>query len=165
MSHFIVNQNIKGKISLPLYYYDCKFQPGTIIKNGIIIRPTSKLQKVILRDCFVEEALLEGTKLQGDTSILRSTVLNCNLSRSINPVFNDCDIRYEGKYKYSLPILDGTFTGCSLFRCKIIEPTIKSSLLMENSALVYDEQTLIARQKGFEWKFINTEIINAEIEY
>jgi len=165
MTHYIVNQNVKGKISSPLFYYDCKFQPGAIIKNGVIIRPTSKLQQIILRDCFVDEAFIEGTKLQGDTSIVRSTLLNCNLSRSENPAFNDCVIRYEGRYRYSLPILDGTFTGCSIYGCKLIEPTLRSSLSMDNSALVYDEQTLVARPKGVNWNFKNTEIINAEIEY
>lgn len=165
MAHFVVNQNIKGNISFPLFYYDCNFHPGAIIKNGVIIQPTSKLQKIILRDCFVDEAFIEGTKLQGTTSIVRSTLLNCNLSQSENPSFNDCVLRYEGRHQYSFPILDGTFTGCSIYKCKIIEPNIKSSITMNNSAIVYDEPTLVSRPEGINWNFTNTEIINAEIEY
>ena len=95
MTDYIFNQNVNCKITTPLLYYNCKFNPGTYIKNGIIIQPTSKLQQVVLRDCFVESAFLEGTKLQGDVSIIRSTLLNCNLTRSCSPTFNNCSLNYN----------------------------------------------------------------------
>lgn len=165
MTHYIFNQNVNGKITTPLFYYDCKFNPGTYIKNGIIIQPTSKLQHVVLRDCFVESAFLEGTKLQGDVSIIRSTLLNCNLTRSCSPTFNNCSLNYNGKHQYTVPVLDGTFIDCSLDGYKLIEPTIQNSLSMSNSALVYDEETIISPSNGYNWNFINTEIINAEIDW
>ena len=164
MTHYIVNQNVNGKITTPLFYYNCRFSPGTYIKNGSIIRPMSKLQQVILKDCFVENAFLEGTKLQGNISIVRSSLHNCNLTKTLSPTFNDCVLTYQGKNQYTLPVLDGTFIDCSLNGYKLIEPTIRNSLSLSNSALIYDEKTLLSPTRGYTWNFFNTKIINADID-
>lgn len=165
MTYYIVNRNITGKISIPLFYYNCNFQPGAVVYNGYIINPVTKLQKVTLRDCFVENGFVEGSKLQGDISMVRSTVYNCNMSKILEPTFNDCILHYHGKHQYALPILNGTFNGCTLFGQKIIEPIIKNSISMRDSVIMYDDETLISTSKGARWDFINTKIINGEIDY
>ena len=154
-----------GKISTPLFYYNCKFSPGASVYNGYIINPVTKLQKVTLRNCFVDNAFVEGSKLQGDISMVRSTIYNCNMSRIIEPSFNDCVVYYQGKHKYALPILNGTFNGCSLTGQKIIEPVIRNSIMMRDSVLMYDDETIISPTTGATWNFINTNIINADIDY
>ena len=165
MYHYIVNKNVSGKISNPLFYDNCKFQPGAVVQNGYIINPVTKLQNITLRNCFVDNAYVEGSKLQGYISMVRSTVYNCNMSRLVEPSFNDCVLFYNGKHQYAVPILNGTFNGCSLTGQKIIEPVIKNSISTQDSLIIFDDETILSPSKGANWNFINTDIINAEIDY
>ena len=143
MTDYVFNQTVEGKLKNPLFYYDCSFAPGAIINNGVIIKPTSKLKNITLNNCFVDEAIIEGTKIRGNLSAVRSLLFNCNIQNVENPSFNDCVVEYKGRHEYSLPILDGTFTDCVIKKCKLIEPDIRKSITMIDSSLVYDENTLI----------------------
>lgn len=169
MYYYLVNQDVSGKVHTspenPIYYYDCNFQPGSIISNGYIINPVGKLKNIILKNCYIDGATIEWCKIQGDTSFVRSTLLNCNFNQATEPVFNTCQIKYQGRHEYSLPILQGTFNSCSITKCKIIEPVIQNELTMENSILLYDDSTIISPSRGCEWNLVNTQIMNAAIIY
>ena len=168
MYYYLVNQDVSGKVytspEKPIYYYDCLFQPGSIIRNGYIINPVGKLQNIILNNCYVDNAEIEGCKIQGDTSIVRSTLLNCNFNQANDIVFNTSQIKYQGKYESSLPILQGTFNNCSIIKCKLIEPILYGNMEIKNSILLYDDSTIISPSKGSKWKLVNTQIINADID-